>query len=77
MKKLLINYYNTDINKNVLSVFDADDFRVGDKNHTDIIGEAMSTKERVIAPNAYPAIIYVCNDVKYLVFSDMSAMLKP
>jgi hypothetical protein len=76
MKKILIDYYNTDTKNNVLGVFDANDDRIGDKNHTNIIGEAKKTKERIIAPNGYPAIVYVCNDIKYLVFSDMSANKK-
>lgn len=73
-KKLLLNYFNTDIKEFVLAMFEADDFRVGDSNHKDIIGEMKSTKTKIVAPNGHNTTIYTCNGIEYMVFSDWSAL---
>lgn len=80
MKKLLINYFNTDTKQKAIGLFDSDDIRLTDNSfklkYTDVIGEAINTKENVIAENGFMARVYICKGVEYLVFSDNSALQK-
>lgn len=77
-KKLLVDYYNTDIEKNVLGMFESDDFRLTEYANTyRQIGELVKiSKKKELAPNGYLADIYSCNGEKFYVFPDWSVSLK-
>lgn len=80
-KYLLVNYYNTDVKKEMLGMFEKDDFRLTDKrfshNYQNVIGEISKTKVKAIPPDyRYPATVGICNGKEYYIFSDHSVIAK-